>query len=209
MNPDKLTAEIQASAIVTELERIDTAGDLIDIVFLDALTTGEKTILDGNITAPAGGLIAASDTSPTLVPLLHSVSIFDASGGQSFTGPTTVNFDTLRKNTEPSLFGFSAGQITTAFVGTILVTYQISITVTGNSRTTSRCWFERDSIEIAGTSSYGYHRNSSNGEDTCSASFVVDVNPGETFRLRATRQGGTGTLATLANASHLTIIRLV
>lgn len=209
VNVDKLASEIKASSIVTALTRIDTVADVIDIVFQDVLTSGDRTILDGDTTNPAGGLIGATDTSPTLVPLLHSISVFDAAGGQSFTGPTTISFDTLQKNTDSSLFAFSASQLTTNFIGTILVSYQVSISVAGNSRTSSRCWFERDGTEIVGTSSYGYHRNSSNGEDTAAASFTVDVSPGETFRVRTTRQGGTGTLTTVANGSHLTIIRLI
>lgn len=67
--------EITGSSILTALERIDTAGGAlslgvltggsIDIVFKDALSTGDKTKLDNDTTGPAGGLIAAHDNSPT------------------------------------------------------------------------------------------------------------------------------------------------
>lgn len=46
-----LTAQIEASAIVGVLERIDTAGDVCDIVFEDALSGGDVTILDGLVAA--------------------------------------------------------------------------------------------------------------------------------------------------------------
>jgi hypothetical protein len=54
-----LVEEIQASAIVTAFDHIDLAGDVIDIWFKDPLSAGDETILDGDVVAPAGGLIAA------------------------------------------------------------------------------------------------------------------------------------------------------
>ena len=76
LNPTNLAAEIRASAIVTALDRIDTAGGVssqgviigptgVDIVLKDALSAGDKTLLDGDTAGPAGGLIAASDNGPS------------------------------------------------------------------------------------------------------------------------------------------------
>ena len=76
LNPTNLAAEIRASAIVTALDRIDTAGGVssqgviigptsVDIVFKDALSAGDKTTFDGDTAGPAGGLIAASDNGPS------------------------------------------------------------------------------------------------------------------------------------------------
>jgi hypothetical protein len=63
-----LVFEIQASAIVIALKSAikDPNGDnadRIDITFRDALSAGDKTILDGNTTGPAGGLIAVHDNT--------------------------------------------------------------------------------------------------------------------------------------------------
>jgi hypothetical protein len=70
INAEKLENEIYASAITRSLNRIDvnTGGDSVDIVFNDALTSGDKTVLDNDTTGPAGGLIAVHDNSPTVVP---------------------------------------------------------------------------------------------------------------------------------------------
>jgi hypothetical protein len=67
INAEKLENEIYASAITRALSRIDvnTQAGTVDIVFLDALSAGDKTTLDGDISGPAGGLIAAHDNSPT------------------------------------------------------------------------------------------------------------------------------------------------
>jgi hypothetical protein len=67
-NTTNLTTEIQASSIVTALDRIDVAGDVLDIWFKDALSTADKTTLDNDAIGPAGGLIAAHDNSVTVQP---------------------------------------------------------------------------------------------------------------------------------------------
>jgi len=66
VNTTNLKNEIQASVIVTSLNRIDTAGAVIDIWFNAALSAGDETILDGDTTNPAGGLIAAHDNRITV-----------------------------------------------------------------------------------------------------------------------------------------------
>jgi len=68
-NTTKLQTEIQASSIVTALDRIDTAGDVLDIWFKDALSTADKTTLDNDATGPSGGLIAAHDNTATVQPI--------------------------------------------------------------------------------------------------------------------------------------------
>jgi hypothetical protein len=57
-NTDNLSKEISQSAIVTALDYISTKGDTIYIKFKATLSTQDKTILDGDTTNPAGGLIA-------------------------------------------------------------------------------------------------------------------------------------------------------
>ena len=73
VNPDRLKSEIEASAIVTALDAINTSGGsssqgvvtggTLDIVFKDPLSAGDQTILDGDTTDPAGGLLADHDNS--------------------------------------------------------------------------------------------------------------------------------------------------
>jgi hypothetical protein len=65
VNSSKLHAEIQASAIVTALGGISNSGDVLGITFKDALSAGDKTLLDNDVATGslAGGLIAAHDNS--------------------------------------------------------------------------------------------------------------------------------------------------
>lgn len=64
VNTTKLAVEIQASGIVTALERIDTSGDVLKVIFKAALSAGDKTLLDNDATGPSGGLLAAHDNTP-------------------------------------------------------------------------------------------------------------------------------------------------
>jgi len=73
VNTTNLSDEIQASSIVTALDRIDTAGDVIDIWFKDALSTADKTTLDADTSGPAGGLIAGHDGAPLVEEATHVI----------------------------------------------------------------------------------------------------------------------------------------
>lgn len=61
VNTTKLAREVVKSSISTQLARIDTDEDVLLIVFADALSVQDKTTLDGDTTAPAGGLLADHD----------------------------------------------------------------------------------------------------------------------------------------------------
>jgi hypothetical protein len=61
--PGDLDTEIRAAAGITKVHRgVAILGENVDIVFADELTQAEKDILDGGVSAPAGGLIAANYT---------------------------------------------------------------------------------------------------------------------------------------------------
>jgi hypothetical protein len=63
-NPSKLDEAIRQSSIVTALEGVNTFGDVLNVVFKDSLSAGDKLTLDGDTTHPAGGLIASTDNTP-------------------------------------------------------------------------------------------------------------------------------------------------
>lgn len=81
VNTSNLKEEIQQSSVITiSLNRIDTSGDTLDIVFNNSLPSGDKTVLDGDVTGPAGGLIALHDS--TVKELPRNVVINDSIGGR-------------------------------------------------------------------------------------------------------------------------------
>lgn len=79
VNTTKLHAAIQQSAIITALDSIGTSGDVLTIHFKAQLSAGDKTLLDGDATGPAGGLIASTDTSPSN-PIVQPVQLADSNG---------------------------------------------------------------------------------------------------------------------------------
>ena len=92
VNLSTIQGEITSSAIVTAFDYIDSlggsiskdvlTGGTIDVWFKDALSTGDRTILDGDAADPAGGLIAShnntlsiADIQPVTVANIPNVSI--------------------------------------------------------------------------------------------------------------------------------------
>lgn len=57
---ENLIKDIVGSAILVAYDRVDTSGDVISVVFKDALTAGDETILNG--------LVAAHDSTPAKTP---------------------------------------------------------------------------------------------------------------------------------------------
>ena len=94
VNPGKLGQEISASAIGTTLLRIDTAGGSTDghivtgglamVIFESELSSGDKTLLDGDSSSPAGGLLAAHSPTGSMVkvlryaPMYHGYDLYEA-----------------------------------------------------------------------------------------------------------------------------------
>ncbi len=65
VNQMNLETDIIASAITKTFVSMRTDGDILSILFDDDLTAGDETILHGDSTGPAGGLIAAHDNTAT------------------------------------------------------------------------------------------------------------------------------------------------
>jgi len=68
VNLTNLHADIDKSAIATPLDRIQRDGDVLTITFTVALSAGDKTLLDNDTLAPAGGIIAAHSLVPPVTP---------------------------------------------------------------------------------------------------------------------------------------------
>lgn len=111
VNPTKLDSEIRASSIVTALDGIVVVGDVLTIYFKAALSAPDKTTLDGNTTNPAGGLIAATDNTPsnpiTKVDIQQEEQISSAFvGTRDFFQTTTVQFLATAGTTTNYVFSF-------------------------------------------------------------------------------------------------------
>jgi len=70
VNTGSLQLQVQASAIVTAIDYITTSGDDCSIVFKDALSVGDKAILDGLVAAHTGAADPIPPVSPDGSPII-------------------------------------------------------------------------------------------------------------------------------------------
>jgi len=89
---DSLEKSIRSSAILTALDYVSALGDDIDVFFKDALSTGDKTILDGLISAHDGVLLNKEYIQKTQM-YLGAVSIKLLEFGFNFVATKTTVTD--------------------------------------------------------------------------------------------------------------------
>jgi len=137
-----------------------------------------------------------------------AITAYDSLGNQSFTALTQINLDAT--TVSGNLYTLSADAITVGATGRYLISFQVSMDATGG-RTSTECSLFRDTggglAEVTGTRCYGYHRNTTNGENTASCTVVLDLDSGDRLALGAEVLAGSA-VDTIANASRLTIQRL-
>jgi hypothetical protein len=83
-----LVNEIAASSIVTALNGIERDGDVVSVMFKDQLSSTDRTTLDNDTQNPAGGLIAAHDSS--IVAPSTAIQFLDKNGN---TQPAKIDSD--------------------------------------------------------------------------------------------------------------------
>jgi hypothetical protein len=140
---------------------------------------------------------------------------YGKSANQTFSSTVTVNFDRLIRNTAGGDFTVntvSGGvEVTCNFDGWVELSYDVSITVTTNSRETSRSYVEQNTgggfSTVSDSDAWGYHRQISNGQNTVSVSALpIQVSTGDILRVRSNDETS-GTLDLLANGCRLKIER--
>ncbi len=94
------------------------------------------------------------------------------------------------------------GTITVNKTGNFRITYDIGADSTG-PRSSMECKLQVNTVDVPGTFSYGYHRNTGNGEDTASCTTLVSLTSGDAVRVQIREIAGA--IVTLANACRLTI----
>lgn len=68
VEPRALRVDIEKSEIVTALDDVNVVGPEVWVIFKDALSVGDKTLLDNDTSGPAGGIIGAH-TGEAITPL--------------------------------------------------------------------------------------------------------------------------------------------
>ena len=123
----------------------------------------------------------------------------------------TVIFNNTRNesNGEWSLNN-TTGELTYLKTGLYLIQAEISIGMANTSRTKSRIWLEKNSVEISGTRGSLYHRTSSQGTNTATITFLDNnASINDVIRVRGQRISGNGNLRFMANGCRLTIQKII
>lgn len=180
----------------------------VDLQVLPDLA-GAKDDLDAYMATLGWTFVAEDPTTPTS-SINQSVSVYDASGGQEFSGRVAILFDTVQKNTAASIFEFNAttGEIKVLETGTYLISFGITLTTPTDTRTTSQSSLDRNGVLVPGTEACGYHHSATNGASTSSMSTTMDLAKDDVLRVVCSRMAGS-TLATVAGASRLSLERIM
>jgi hypothetical protein len=117
--PDRLTQEIRDSAIITALDYITTAGDLCAIVFKDALSAGDVTILDGIVATHSGEPLPEDIPAP--VQLYTGIGEPVPSGANNIPVFATVKSDT----TKATIYSFDWTDKTTWYPESVRVVAEV------------------------------------------------------------------------------------
>lgn len=119
---------------------------------------------------------------------------------------TTLVFPTQVR--QQSDYTYSSGTITFQRTGWYKITYDVGIDNDSSSnRTNAETAAFLNSVEIGGSKVWTYHRNSSNGEDTGSATFIQQVTTNDQLTIQSRHVNG-ATLVTLANSCRINIERI-
>ena len=126
---------------------------------------------------------------------------------------TKVNYNTVNKTSNASVFVNSGGTITINKTGTFMITADVSTYVSSSTavRSDSNAVIQKNNSTILGTTMWCYNRlgpDTGAGHDTGSSSIILDITSGDTIQVIAIRKSGTDTVGLRRNGSRLTIVEL-
>lgn len=117
-----------------------------------------------------------------------------------------VPIDTQLASSSGSVFTLSAGRVTVTKAGTYMITYDVTTNITsGTGRSDSRALLYKNAVAVTGTESRMYNRTLGTGSSTGSATVILTLVANDIIDIRASQNSGADTIATLADASRLTI----
>lgn len=145
------------------------------------------------------------------------VEWYDSIGGQSFTlggGPYTLNLDTAAVNSAPEIFEIASDTVTIREAGLYQFSFQLmSVHSGGSSACVNRVWLEEDPDTAVFTISlplvnYFPMAPISSSVSTGVVTGLLRVGIDYRYRVRFEQAYGSSPLATVADGSKLSIIRL-
>lgn len=199
-----------ADATGPEIEAVGASTD-IDIELIPKGT--------GTIIVPSGyeaNVVGDSLVTKTYADSAGSIKStyfygHNAAVTQTFTTAlTTINFATnIRSDADYTAATVVGGtEVTINKTGTnwYEITYDLSLdSSTGTSRSGSQSELQLNTVMVAGTYAFGYHRNAASSEDTMSCTRVLQLTLNDVIRVQAVRISGTDAINTIADGCRLKI----
>src|SRR5574338_92962 len=163
---DRLSVEIDNSAIVTALDYINTSGDDCDIWFKDALSGGDQTILDGLVAAHTGEPLPNDGLSVVVVqPVQRFTHGYATSSGSNLTVMRATAYTQQTSDAQRSLVSSSTDDdLAGTGAKTIQITYydqdmngpyieviDMAGTTPVNTASTNICYIEKLEVETVGS----------------------------------------------------------
>jgi hypothetical protein len=174
---------------------VNTSGNMTvtgDVTATDITVTGNLTTNKAYFSAYANAASALSTTSSTY---------------------TVVGINTVIKTSSGSIFTISSSRVTVNKTGTFHIHYDCTTEVSSATsvRSTSIAALYKNGSAVNGAYAWMYNRlgnTAQPGQNTGSASLILDITSGDILDVRAARIYGTDTLQARQNASRITIIEL-
>jgi len=141
-----------------------------------------------------------------------AISVYDAAGGQNFTGATVLNLDTVFYQ-DTDTFSLASDEVEVLVAGVYSIHVQVSLGLaSGSTRTQGGVGLQVDVgagfVIVPGTYAYTYNRTDGYDRTTASITVVAALSAGNKVRVLMSRVGTGGTLQTEASGSRLTMRRI-
>ena len=129
---------------------------------------------------------------------------YDSTGGQSFSGVTTIQLDSeFFASSSRFTLNVLTGELTINTPGWYWVSYSLTLVGSNTQRKGAECWLELNGAVLPGTLHDSYQR--SNVGTCASASIPLILNTNDVLRVRAEQISGGGNLVTVANKALLSV----
>lgn len=177
-------------------------------------TSGNMTVT-GNVTATNVNATDITVTGDITTNKAYFSAYANAATALSTTSSvyTVVGINTVIKTSSPSIFTISSSRVTVNKTGTFHIHYDCTTEVSSATsvRSTSIAALYKNGSAVAGAYAWMYNRlggANQPGQNTGSASLILDITSGDILDVRAARVYGTDTLQARQNASRITIIEI-
>lgn len=204
LEPSQLQEEIAASAIVTDVSRIDTVGDVVDIIFVSALSGGDQTILNGLVSAHVPVPQSSTSSETAYIYSSGNLNIFNESS--VFDVPLNTEVVLTPNITHTS----DSEEVKFLISGTYSISYKLTCQST-NNLSSGRAWLSLKPglgsySQITG--SEGHYFSTDPDQITITGSIIASITANDTIKLQTQGLGAGDSFILIPNDTNIQILQL-